>query len=260
MGTYLWQNFLVDNKIKNRIAEKIWDFYSKSKCQALIEIGPWKWALTKLINQISDKFFVIEKDPSLKENLSKIMNYELWIMNYLEGDVLEIDVEKILKLKKLDSKKTLVVGNLPYYITSPILRKFFWNWNQNFAGWIFMVQKEVGEKIKSDANKKSYLRWLLNYAYDVQYLKTVPAKAFKPVPKVDSCLIKLWIRNYELWIEWNDLIRFLDLFAPYSRKTLWKISKMVGKKMEIKFEMPLQLQKKRLEEIDWNDLRNILKK
>jgi 16S rRNA A1518/A1519 N6-dimethyltransferase RsmA/KsgA/DIM1 with predicted DNA glycosylase/AP lyase activity len=52
-----------------------------------------------------------------------------------------------------------------------------------------MVQDEVLQKLRSDAGKKSYLYWILNYAYEVQYLKTVPAKAFSPAPKVKSCLI-----------------------------------------------------------------------
>jgi 16S rRNA A1518/A1519 N6-dimethyltransferase RsmA/KsgA/DIM1 with predicted DNA glycosylase/AP lyase activity len=52
-----------------------------------------------------------------------------------------------------------------------------------------MIQKEVGEKIKSDAGKKSMLWFLLNFNYDVKYLRTVPAKDFTPPPKVDSCLV-----------------------------------------------------------------------
>jgi len=87
-------------------------------------------------------------------------------------------VAAVLKDKKLYSSQTLVVGNLPYYITSPILRKFFGypakdgtGSQQEFAGGVFMVQDEVGQKLRSDAKKKSYLRWLLNYAYEVKYLK-----------------------------------------------------------------------------------------
>ena len=58
-----------------------------------------------------------------------------------------------------------------------------------------MVQDEVAQKLKSDAKKKSYLRWLINYAYDVTYIKGVPAKCFKPAPKVKSALIELKIKN-----------------------------------------------------------------
>ncbi|HCB51141.1 TPA: hypothetical protein DEP21_00945 [Patescibacteria group bacterium] len=58
-----------------------------------------------------------------------------------------------------------------------------------------MIQKEVADKIKSDADKKSYLRWLLNYAYEVKYLKTVPPKAFKPAPKVTSAIVGLTLKK-----------------------------------------------------------------
>ena len=85
----------------------------------------------------------------------------------------------------------MIVGNLPYYITSPIFRVFFGYGEQHFAGGVFMIQKEVADKISEDAGKKSFLRWLLNYAHKVSYLKTVPAKAFKPAPKVTSAIVGL---------------------------------------------------------------------
>ena len=117
------------------------------------------------------------------------------MINYIEGDILDVDVEKFLKENNIDSKKTLVVGNLPYYITSPILRKFFGNGMQNFAGGFFMVQDEVAQKLDIHAKKKSYLWWLLNCLYTVTYAKTVPAKCFKPAPKVKSALIQLMTNN-----------------------------------------------------------------
>ncbi len=254
MWTYLWQNFLIDAKIRSYIADKIFALYNECWCEVLIEIGPGKGSITKLIHTISPNFFVIEKDSTLIPNLRSIIpNIQL-----IEGDVLDVDVEKLLKEKKLDSKKTFVSGNLPYYITSPILRKFFSHGKQDYAWGLFMVQYEVGQKVKFDAKKKSYLRWLLNYAYDVTYVKTVPAKCFKPIPKVKSCLIQLTIKNYELSIDWNKFISFLELFAPYSRKTLWAIQKMVNKKSGVCFEIPVSLQKKRLEECTLQDIATIL--
>jgi len=71
------------------------------------------------------------------------------------------------------------------------LRKFFGEGQQDYVGGVFMVQKEVADKLCQDAHKKSYLWWIINFAYDVIYLKTVPAKAFSPAPKVTSALIEL---------------------------------------------------------------------
>ena len=121
-----------------------------------------------------------------------------------------------------------------------------------------MVQDEVGQKLRSDAKKKSYLRRLLNYSCDVVYLKGVPAKCFKPIPKVKSCLIQLTIKSEQLPIPFERVVEFLELFAPFSRKTLGAIQKMIKKKSDISFDIPILLSSKRLEELSWDDLITIL--
>lgn len=257
MGTYLGQNFLTDNKIRHYLSEKIKKFYNESWCEVLIEIWPGKWSLTKLIHHISPNFFVIEKDGRLVDTWTLKVE---WLENVevILWDVLEVDVNKELEKRSKISQKTLVVGNLPYYITSPILRKFFGEGQQDYAGGIFMVQKEVADKLCSDAQKKSYLWWILNFAYDVSYLKTVPAKAFSPAPKVSSALIKLKIKNEKLTISFEKLLEFLDNFSPYSRKTLGAISTMIKKKKNKSWHIPEDLKKKRLEELWWKDIEKCL--
>ena len=121
-----------------------------------------------------------------------------------------------------------------------------------------MVQDEVGQKVKSDAKKKSYLRRLLNYAYDVTYLKGVPAKCFKPAPKVKSCLIQLTTKSEQPTIDRCRLVGFLELFAPFSRKTLGAIEKMIKKKSDISFVLPESLKKKRLEELSRKHIESVL--
>ena len=253
MSTYLWQNFLTDSTIRHRIADKAQDFYNHNNCKTLIEIWPGKWSITKLILNISSDFVLFEKDETLKETLEEVMSKkENWEAKIIWWDVLEWDLNQF-EWKK---NQTFVVWNLPYYITSPILRMFFWDWKGEFAGWLFMVQDEVWQKLRFDAGKKSYLYWILNYAYEVQYLKTVPAKAFSPAPKVKSCLIWMIKKDKVPNIKFDELIRFLDLFSPYSRKTLWKISKMISKKWG-SFVIPENLSNKRLEELNWTQLEEI---
>ena len=253
MSTYLWQNFLTDSTIRHRIADKAKDFYDKNNCETLIEIWPGKWSITKLILNISPDFVLFEKDETLKEILEEVVaKKESGTAKIIWWDVLQWDLDQF-EWKK---NQTFVVWNLPYYITSPILRKFFWSGKGEFAGWLFMVQDEVWQKLRFDANKKSYLYWILNYAYEVQYLKTVPAKAFSPAPKVKSCLIWLVKKNEIPNISFDELIRFLDLFSPYSRKTLSKISKMISKKWG-SFVIPENLNNKRLEELDWSQLEQL---
>ena len=117
-----------------------------------------------------------------------------------------------------------------------------------------MMQKEVGEKIRTDAGKKSYLRWLLNHSYDVTYAKTVPAKAFRPAPRVSSCLIALTPKQTPRPIAFGTLVSFLDVFAPFSRKTLGKIAKMT----KTTFVIPEDIAHKRLEDVTVEDLQSIL--
>ena len=254
MSTYLWQNFLTDSKIRHWIADKTQSYFSQNNCKNLIEIWPWRWSITKLILDISPNFFLFEKDETLKNTLEDIISKkENWCAKIIRWDVLDGDLSQF----EWEKHQTFIVGNLPYYITSPILRKFFWSGMGEFAGWLFMVQDEVWQKLRFDADKTSYLYWILNYAYEVQYLKTVPAKAFSPAPKVKSCLIWLIKKEDTPNIPFNELIRFLDLFSPYSRKTLWKISKMITKKWN-SFIIPTLLENKRLEELDWKQLEEII--
>lgn len=87
-----------------------------------------------------------------------------------------------------------------------------------------MVQKEVADKIKTDAEKKSYLWRLLNYQYEVTYLKTVPAKAFTPAPKVQSAVFSLvskkLIGKPTVGFSYQKMIELLDKISMYKRKTL----------------------------------------
>lgn len=253
MSTYLWQNFLTDSTIRHWIANKAQDFYDKNNCKNLIEIWPGKWSITKLILNISPNFTLFEKDETLKEILEEVVaKKEKGSAKIIWWDVLDWDLSQFEWAKN----QTFVVWNLPYYITSPILRMFFWDGKGEFSGWLFMVQDEVWQKLRFDAGKKSYLYWILNYAYEVQYLKAVPAKAFSPAPKVKSCLIWLVKKDKLPNIKFDELIRFLDLFSPYSRKTLSKISKMINKKWG-SFVIPENLSNKRLEELDWSQLEQL---
>lgn len=246
MWSYLWQNFLIDTKIQDYIADKIKSIYEKNKLEWIIEIWPGKGAITKKIKDISNNFFVVEKDETMKKYLSEILDEKQIIF----ADVLQTEISKFLPISP---EKILVVWNLPYYITSPIFRKFFWDWKCEFAGWFFMIQDEVWRKIKTIAEKKSYLWWILNYWYDVIYHKTVWAKSFNPPPKVKSCLVELKKKKKED-IKFTKLVNFLDLYSPFSRKTLWAINKILEKQWKKIYQLNNDLSRKRLEELQWNDI------
>lgn len=251
MWSYLGQNFLVDTKVQNYIADKIRQIYHENNLQWIVEIWPWKWAITKKIKDISDNFFVVEKDLKMKKYLELILSpSQIKFM-----DVLEANVQDFFDI---DFSKILIVWNLPYYITSPIFRKFFWDWKCEFAGGFFMIQDEVGQKIQTIAEKKSYLWWLVNYWYDVIYHKTVGVKCFNPSPKVKSCLVEFKKKENNVNIDFEKLVEFLDLYTPFSRKTLWAINKILAKQGKKYYNFPLELFWKRVEELQRYDLLNAL--
>lgn len=244
--SYLWQNFLKDSKYVNCIIERV----KKNNFKKCFEVGPWKWALTKRLIDIFDEIYVFEKD----ETFIDILHGLLPVSNIVRGDVLEANLAELISERWLNIDEIAILGNIPYYITSPIFRKFFVE--NRFKYGIFMIQKEVWEKIKTDADKKSYLWWLLNYSYDVKFFKTVPAKAFSPVPQVDSCLVEMsYVWEKELSFE--NLLIVLDLISPYKRKTIWKILKMLEKKWyNIKVDEQVSL--KRIEDLNWDDMGQIV--
>ncbi len=258
MSTYLGQNFLSDDEIISYIASKIASLCQEKKSEAIFEIGPGKWAITREIRSISKDFWCFEKDETMKNHLKPLVGDKI-----IWWDILDLDIEHFIKEKNLSPEKIFIVWNLPYYITSPILRKFFSSSLSHFSGWFFMIQKEVGDKIKVDASKKSYLRRLLNFFYEVTYCKTVPPSAFSPAPKVHSCLISLTPKP-TLWkfftlVSYEKMLVFLDAFSPYKRKTLWKIQKMLSKSEEQPtYSIPEHLATKRLEELTRSDLESIL--
>lgn len=281
--------------------------YMNLGCTTIIEIWPGKWAITTKISQIPSFFVAIEKDekmaPILTEKIPSldIISIDQWkewvysksidmanhVINksdYINlqtnkkvlilADILSFDMMAFLKANAIDPSHTLVVGNLPYYITSPILRKFFAMDMPLFAWWFFMTQKEVGEKITTDAHKKSYLRRLLNYAHDVTYTKTVPAKSFKPAPKVASCLIRItWkVETQQTWyhqkqfasvsnpyIPFSSLISFLDQYSQFKRKTLAASTKILQKQIDTPYVIPPHLLDKRIEELTWEHINDIIR-
>lgn len=260
MPSYLGQNFLKDSTYTILIAQKVAQLCDALKIEQCIEIGPGKWALTKKLIAIVDRPLVLlEKDETLVPHLQQFLNNpENKKIDLIMGDALGLDTASLLDQKWRNPIQTIVVGNLPYYITSPLITKFFWWWNAKFPAGVFMVQKEVADKIRSDAEKKSFLWRLLNYQYEVKYLKTVPAKAFNPAPKVQSAIFSLVAKPTKPSFDYQDMVWVLDQISKYKRKTLGKCWKMADPLLAQKYPLPEAFAGKRLEEIGLEEMSMIL--
>jgi 16S rRNA (adenine1518-N6/adenine1519-N6)-dimethyltransferase len=129
---------------------------------------------------------VVEKDNELANNLDKIFNKQITIIN---DDVLNID-ETLLFKEKI---KITVFGNLPYNISTEILSKWIVNLKENF--WfdylILMFQKEVADRIIAKSNTSSYgrLSILSNWKLNIEKICDIKPESFSPRPKIDSSLL-----------------------------------------------------------------------
>ena len=145
----LGQNLLIDKNILKKILS-LTSFKNKN----IIEIGSGTGNLsTEILKSIPNKLICIEKDKIFAKNLKTLFKNKK-NLSVLNGDILK------LNLKKLISEGTIIIGNLPYNISTQILIKFirFNPWPPKFKKLIFMFQKEVGEKIIASMGNTNYSR------------------------------------------------------------------------------------------------------
>ena len=176
----LGQNFLLDKNIINKIinASKI------SSNDEVFEIGPGTGSLTKyIISQNPKKIYVIEKDENLVSFLEKKYFGKI---NIIKKDILKIPFEFF------SGKKFLVLGNLPYNISTKILYNLCINSELNVSRMVLMFQKEVAERILADVNSKEYSRItiLSKWKFDIKRVTDVKPNSFFPKPKVHSSVLE----------------------------------------------------------------------
>jgi len=181
----LGQNFIRDEKIIAKIIQAA----DLKPDNFVIEIGPGNGILTEELSKAAGKVLAIEIDKSLISALQKkfSQNKKVEIIN---EDILKINLSQLATNYQLPTTNYKVVANIPYYITSPIIRLFL-ETETPPQEMILMVQKEVAERIVAKPGKMSILALSVQYYAMAQVLFPVPAKAFFPVPKVDSAVIKI---------------------------------------------------------------------
>ena len=182
----LGQNFLSDEQALKSII--LLANLSKSDC--VLEIGAGIGNLSSMIAPLAGEFYALEKDKFLK----KILNKELAGFKnttIIFSDILKFDLASIFSDTKIK-----VIGNLPYYITSPILLHLL-DQKEYIESIVITVQKEVAERIVASPGSKDYgrLSCLLQYYTKPQLLEIFPRHFFIPRPEVDSALVKLQILN-----------------------------------------------------------------
>ncbi|HEX7586284.1 MAG TPA: 16S rRNA (adenine(1518)-N(6)/adenine(1519)-N(6))-dimethyltransferase RsmA [Patescibacteria group bacterium] len=193
----LGQNFLRDEKVLKKIISSA----NLNVDDFVLEIGPGKGVLTEELAKHAGKVLALEIDSELCNLLrNKFSNKKK--VEIANADILKINLTELFPhpanaTLSLHRERGLggeggykVVANLPYYITSPIIRLFLESENPP-SEMILMVQKEVAERIVARPGKMSILALSVQYYARAELLFAVNKNSFFPVPKVDSCVIKI---------------------------------------------------------------------
>lgn len=191
----LGQNFLIDTNI----LKKIVDIAQLSPDSAAIEIGPGIGALTEQLAKNCKKVVAFEIDqrllPILKETLAIYPNTTI-----LHQDVLKANVQDVIDKELAGIKDIMVVANLPYYVTTPIIMKLLEE-NLPIRGIVVMLQKEVANRIAAKPGTKDYgsLSIAIQFYTEAETVMNVPKTVFTPQPNVDSAVIRLTKRKEPLF-------------------------------------------------------------
>jgi len=221
----LGQHFLIDKNIVKKIVN-----LENLKGKDIIEIGPGKGALTEeILNSNPKSIKLIEKDFNLF-NLLKSRFKNQKTITIFNSDILKFKIDKIL------TKNTVIIGNLPYNISSQILIKILKiKWPPKFRSLIFMFQKELGEKILGKFGSKDYgrLSILSNYRLLIKSKFLVSKNCFFPKPKVTSIVINFVpkSRNIIKIKDLSNLEKVTNILFSNKRKMINKnLKKLINTK------------------------------
>jgi len=176
----LGQHFLTDQNIARRIVEQL-----SPDVESVVEVGAGTGVLTQfMVNDILDKFYVIEIDRESIEYLQK--HYPSLGDHLIQGDFLKAD------LSQYGKQNMAIIGNFPYNISSQIFFQVL-KYKEQVVEVVGMVQKEMAERMAAKEGSKTYgiLSVLMQAWYDIDYLFTVHENVFNPPPKVKSAVIKM---------------------------------------------------------------------
>jgi 16S rRNA (adenine1518-N6/adenine1519-N6)-dimethyltransferase len=226
MARRFGQHFLARKSILDRIADAACATLTAagSECEEaagktgrptlVIEIGPGKGALTESLLARADQLIAIEVDTYLVHYLRQKFAAEIdqGRLTLIEGDVLKTDLTQW--------GPAVVAGNLPYYITSPILEKLF-TMGDSWTRAVFLMQKEVAERLTAQPGTRDfgYLSVQTQLFANPEILFEVARAAFRPPPKVDSAVIRLE-HSGRVIEDRAAFLKFASAAFRHKRKTL----------------------------------------
>ncbi|HXW16640.1 MAG TPA: 16S rRNA (adenine(1518)-N(6)/adenine(1519)-N(6))-dimethyltransferase RsmA [Terriglobia bacterium] len=190
----LGQHFLQDQGYRNKILEAL----PLEAGDVVIEIGPGRGAMTALLAGRARRVIAIELDRALAQGLQEEFPEESRVQ-IIPADVLRVDFAALCGQEGV--QQAFVFGNLPYYITSPILHHLFAQW-RSIRSMGLLMQREVAERLTAAPGTRDYgyLTIATQICSHPEIALTVPPGAFSPAPKVQSSLVIFQMKaKYNQW-------------------------------------------------------------
>ena len=187
----LGQNFLVDKSV----VKKVVDAADLKPEDIILEIGPGIGTLTQKLADRVKKVIAVEKDPNmiaiLGETLKRLRNVDL-----IQADIRRLKFQITNYKSQINSKIQIpknykIVGNLPFYLTAPVIRQLLERTDARRLYAVFVVQKEVGQRICAKPPRMSILAVSVQVYAETKIMGYISKNSFWPQPKVDAAIIKI---------------------------------------------------------------------
>jgi len=206
MPRRLGQHFLASRRYQERIVDTL----HLTDADTVLEIGAGHGAMTRWLAERAGHVIAVELDPPLVAELRRTFAGNPRV-EILEGNILTVP---------LPAGRMRCFGNLPYYITAPILMRLFEQASQ-FDEIVVMVQKEVGERIAAQPGSRDYgfLSVTAQFYTRPKLMFTIPPGAFQPPPKVESALVRMVVEPRG--VPDPEFFRLLKAAFAQKRKTLY---------------------------------------
>lgn len=210
------QHFLQDSSYVLRIL----DLAQLEPMDKVIEIGAGFGALTVPLTKKVSRVVAIEWDNRLVKYLKDRLSNEIDHVMIIQADVMNIDFKPICEEF---SRPPVVIGNLPYYLATALIQRLLLL-DCKFSRMVFMLQKEVAERIVAKPKTKAYgyLSLMVEFFAEAECLLEIPPGVFKPQPKVQSCVVRLIPRSGPpvKVIKEADFFKLIKSGFKHRRKTL----------------------------------------
>jgi 16S rRNA (adenine1518-N6/adenine1519-N6)-dimethyltransferase len=223
----LGQNFLVDPSSPEMIIRKA----EIEEGSNIVEIGPGLGAMTMAASKTADFVYGIEKDSRLIPLISQeIEKYQINNIRIINNDILKTDIGEYLS----EDKKNYIIGNLPYYISSQIIFLALEH-KKRIEKCVFMLQKELAQRIVSKSGSKDYGRIsvVLQYHSNIKNIASLGPNLFYPKPKVDSSVIEIDF-NKDIDLKAEDDALFHEVVKISFNQRRKTIRNSLGKKFRDK--------------------------